>query len=301
MSEKEFVGVIPPILTLFDKDGRVDEALQRKYVEYLVNSGVHGLFVCGTFGSGIMMTVEEHKQVAEICIDQVKGRIPCIVHVGSPSTDISLAFARNAEAAGAVAVSAVTPFYYKHSKEAIVSYYERLVNSVAIPVMAYNNLDTSGFLITPDVATELSKVGVRGMKDTGPIENFYLMKTRLENLGLNFEFIIGTCGHWLPAALTGVKAMVSGTANIFPEVVLDMYHTTMNQGVQAAADLQAKVIRLRDIQLIGGKNLTTMAVLEMRGIEAGFPKGPFLPLDDSVKLKIREAVVAEDLQTLFML
>ena len=54
-----------------------------------------------------------------------------------------------------------------------------------------------------------------------------------------------------------------------------MYNTTMTKGVQAAADLQMKVIRLRDIQLIGGKNLSTMAVLEMRGIPAGFPKAPF--------------------------
>jgi len=296
MESKEFKGVIPPILTLFNEQGRVDEEKQRNYVEYLVKAGIHGLFVCGTFGCGIMMTVEEHKKVVEIVIDQVKGRIPIIVHVGSTSTDISIALAKNAEALGADAISAVTPFYYKHSDEAIVNFFNSLVKIVNIPVLAYNNVTTSGYLITPNVAIKLAKVGVRGIKDTGPIENFYLMKTRMEQKGFDFQFIIGTCGHWLPAASTGVKAMISGTANSFPEVVLDMYNTTVEKGSEAAAELQMKIIRLRDLQLIGGKILTTMAVLELRGISAGYPKRPFIPLSETAKQRIREAVIEESLE-----
>jgi 4-hydroxy-tetrahydrodipicolinate synthase len=295
MTNRELRGVIPPILTLFDRHGEPDEELQRRYVDYLIDHGVHGLFVCGTFGSGIMLTVEQHQKVTQICIDQAKKCVPCIVHVGSTSTDISVTLAKNAEAAGAAVVSAVPPFYYKYSNAAMVAHYAALVKSVKIPVYAYNNAETSGYLITPEVAVQMARVGVSGMKDTGPIENFYLMKTRMAEAGLDFDFVIGTCGHWLPAALMGVKAMVTGSSNIFPEVVVDMYNTTMTKGVQAAADLQMKVIRLRDIQLIGGKNTCTMAVLEMRGIPAGFPKAPFQPLDAAVKQRIRDAVVKEGL------
>ncbi len=295
MAKKEFKGVIPPILTIFDKNGEVDEDLQRKYVEYLVKSGLHGLFVCGTFGAGVMMTVEQHKKAAQITIDQIKGRIPCIVHVGTTSTDISKVLARNAEALGADAVSAVPPFYNKYSNQAMVAHYAALVKSVSIPVFAYNNFETSGYLVTPDVAIQMARAGVKGMKDTGPIENFYLMKTRMENEGLDFQFIIGTCGHWVPAAVMGVKAMVSGSSNIFPEVLVDMYNMTMNKGVQAAAELQMKVIRLRDIQRMGGNIPTTIAVLEMRGLSAGYPKAPFQPLDAPLKQRVREAIVKEGL------
>jgi len=298
MKSKEFKGVIPPILTLFTEHGEVDEDLQRAYIDFLVEKGVHGLFTCGTFGSGIMMTIEEHQKVAKICLDQAKGRVDCIVHAGSTSTDISKALARNAQAAGADAVSAVPPFYYKYSKQAVVAHFAELVKSVDIPVFAYNNPETTGFSITPDVVLELARVGVKGMKDTGPMENFYLMKTRMESEGLDFQFIIGKAAHWLPAALMGVKAMVEGSANIFPEVVVDMYNTTINEGVQAAAELQMKVVRVRDIQLIGGKNLTTMAVLEMRGLGAGYPKAPFQPLDALVKQRIRDAIVKEGMENI---
>ena len=66
--------------------------------------------------------------------------------------------------------------------------------------------------------------------------------------------------------------------------------------MEAAVPLQKKVVRLRDIQLIGGKNITTMAVLEMRGLQVGYPKAPFQPLDASVKQRIRDAIVKEGLE-----
>lgn len=295
---KEFTGVIPPTLTLYTKRGEVDEELQRAYIEFLITSGIHGAFACGTFGTGIMISPEQHKKVLEVTIDQAKGRIPVIAHAGTVSTDRSVILAKNAEEAGADAVSSLPPFYYKHTTEAIIAHYAALVKSVNIPVFTYNNPKTTGVSVTPDMIIALARAGVKGMKDTGPIENFYLMKTRMERKGLDFQFIIGTGGHWLPAALTGVKAMVSGSSNIFPETVVEMYNTTMKEGVQAAAELQAQVIRLRDIQLIGGKILTTMAVLEMRGFGVGYPKAPFQPLDDSVKKRIRDAIIEEGLESI---
>lgn len=292
---KEFKGVIPPTLTLFTKSGEVDEDLHREYIEFLIQGGVHGLFACGTFGTGIMMSPGQHKKAVEMTVDQAKGRADVIAHVGTVSTDRSIVLARNAEEVGADAVSSLPPFYYKHTSEAIVAHYAALVKNVSIPVLTYNNPTTTGVFITPDMAVELVRVGVKGMKDTGPIENFYLMKERVKAAGLldGFQFIIGTGAHWLPAALTGTKAMVTGSANMFPEVVVDMYNTTVSKGVQAAVDLGMKVVRLRDIQLIGGKILTTLAVLEMRGLKAGYPKAPFQPLDASVKQRIRDALIEE--------
>jgi 4-hydroxy-tetrahydrodipicolinate synthase len=300
MEKKVFKGVIPPILTIFDGQGHVDEDLQRAYVEFLIEKGVHGIFICGTFGCGIMMTVEEHKRTAQICIEQAKGRADCIVHVGSTNTDISKKLAQNAQEVGADAVSAVPPFYYKFSKEAVIAHFAELVKSVDVPVFTYNNPETTGFNVTPDVILELAHVGVKGMKDTGPMENFYLMMTRMEKEGLDFQFIMGKAAHWLPAALMGVNAMVEGSGNIFPEVVVEMYETSINEGVQAAAELQKKVVRLRDIQLIGGKILSTMAVLELRGISAGYPKKPFQPLNDSIKQRIRDAVIEEGLANIIV-
>ena len=89
-----------------------------------------GSSVCGTFGSGIMLTVEQHQKVTQSCIDQAKKHVPCIVHVGSTSTDISMTLAKNAKAAGADVVSAVPTFYYKYNNAAMVAHDAVLVRSV---------------------------------------------------------------------------------------------------------------------------------------------------------------------------
>ena len=71
--EKDIRGIIPPVVTIFNADGKVDEARYRNHIEFLANK-VHGLFVCGTYGAGPAMTLEERKRVTEIAIDQVNGR-----------------------------------------------------------------------------------------------------------------------------------------------------------------------------------------------------------------------------------
>ena len=298
MASPQLRGVIPPILTLFDQRGEVDEALQRRYVDYLIDAGVHGLLICDAFGSGLMLSAEQHRKCAEICIDQARKRVPCIVQVGRSSTDATLALARNAEAAGADAVSAVPPFHYTHGAPSVVAHFSALVKAVSVPVYACNDVDTTGYLIKPEVVLPLAKAGIHGMIDTGPIESFYLMKARMDQAGQDFDFIMGTCGHWLPAALVEVRAMVSRPANIFPEVVVKLWEATAQLGPAAAGELQLKVVRLRDIQRIGGATLSTMAVLELRGIGAGHPKAPFQPLDISMKRRIRDAVVEEGLGSL---
>jgi len=90
-------GIIPPLLTAFDKNG-VDK--------------VQGFYPCGTYGSGPLMNVEERKRVAEVVIDEVNGRVPVIMHVGGASTRSVVELAKHAEKAGATAVASVPPIYY---------------------------------------------------------------------------------------------------------------------------------------------------------------------------------------------
>ena len=66
---REVIGVIPPLTTPFTKSGDVYEEGLRRLVDFQIEKGVHGLFVCGTYGSGPIMTVQERKQCHEIAVD----------------------------------------------------------------------------------------------------------------------------------------------------------------------------------------------------------------------------------------
>jgi dihydrodipicolinate synthase/N-acetylneuraminate lyase len=55
--DKKISGIIPPLLTAFDKQGNFDERAQREIVSFLVDK-VQGFYPCGTYGSGPLMSVD---------------------------------------------------------------------------------------------------------------------------------------------------------------------------------------------------------------------------------------------------
>ncbi|MEM3485617.1 MAG: dihydrodipicolinate synthase family protein, partial [Candidatus Methanomethyliaceae archaeon] len=207
-------GVIPPLLTAFDAKGDFDEQAQREIVSFLIDN-VHGLYVCGTYGSGPFLEVEERKKVAEVVIDEVNGRIPVIIHVGTVSTRAAIELAQHAASAGATAVAAVPPFYYGFKEPEVERHFRALAESVTIPVLVYNNPRTTGVSISPEFLNRLAQVGIDGVKDSSfDILVFYDFLRNVKKAG--FRFIIGTEALMLPALAMGAHGSVPGLANALP-------------------------------------------------------------------------------------
>jgi N-acetylneuraminate lyase len=103
-------GVIPALVTPFNRDESLSEVGMRVLVEHLIKKGVNGLYLTGSTGEGFLMTPSERERVVEVVIDQVQQRIPVIVHVGAIGTKISIDLTQHAEKAGADAVSSVPLF-----------------------------------------------------------------------------------------------------------------------------------------------------------------------------------------------
>ena len=276
---REVKGIIPPLTTPFTVNGNVYEAGLRRLVEFQVEKGVHGLFICGTYGSGPIMTTEQRKKVHEIVVDQTKGRITVIAHVGTTSTAQSIELARQAEAVGADYVASVSPYYHRHDERAVVQYFRALAKAVDLPVYVYNNPKASGVTITPSFLHHLAEVGIRGIKDSGFsfIELTHFMLA-LEDKP-DFRFIVGTEALVLPALLVGAKGCVSGLANAFPELMVKLWDVFQAGQYKEAARLQMQVNRARQILHIPtSTNAACYAILKERGIDVGHPKLPILPV-----------------------
>lgn len=282
---KQLKGIIPPLTTPFTKEGDVYEEGLRRLVEFQIENGSLGLFICGTYGSGPIMTVEERKQVHEIVVDQVGGRINVVAHVGTTSTAQSVALAQHAESIGIPYVAAVSPYYHRHGERTVVEFFRTLVQAVDIPVYVYNNPKCSGVTITPSFLRHLADVGVVGMKDSGfgyiDFTHFVLaMQDRPD-----FRFIVGTEGIALPAWMAGARGCVSGLANVFPGVMSELWDLFEASEYGKAARLQLRVNRARQILHIpSSTNAACYAVLHERGIDAGYPKAPILPVKESNRI-----------------
>jgi 4-hydroxy-tetrahydrodipicolinate synthase len=281
---KEVKGIIPPLTTPFTEDGNVYEAGLRQLVEFQVENGIHGLFICGTYGSGPIMTTEQRKRVHEIVVNQTKGRSTVIAHVGTTSTAQSVDLAQHAEAVGADYIASVSPYYHRHDEYAVVQYFDALVNSVDLPVFVYNNPKASGVTISPSFLYHLTEVGVQGIKDSGfSFIEFTHFILALEDKP-NFIFIVGTEALALPALMVGAKGCVSGLANAFPELMVEFWNMFQAGQYKEATRLQMKINKARQILHIpSSTNAACYAVLKERGIDVGLPKLPILPVSGGKK------------------
>jgi len=126
----EIEGVIPAMLTVFDKDENIDVEGLRRLTEHLIDNKVNGLYLTGSTGEGFLMTTSERKRVVEVVIDQVKGRIPVIVHVGDIGTKKTIELAKHAHETGADAISSVPPFYWNFNQ----SKYTIIIVMLQIPL-----------------------------------------------------------------------------------------------------------------------------------------------------------------------
>jgi 4-hydroxy-tetrahydrodipicolinate synthase len=277
--DPEIQGVIPPLTTPFMKDGTVYEDGLRRLLDFQIEKGSLGVFLCGTYGSGPLMSVSERKKVVEVAVDQIKKRIAAIVHVGTTNTKDSVELAEHAEDSDADAVAAVPPYYYRHSERTVLQHYNELVKAVEIPVYVYNNPARTGFTITPSFLKKLAETGVKGIKDS----SFSLVEFThflIELAGReDFTFIIGTEALAFPAIMMGAKGCISGLANAFPEPMVELYKAIMKRECEKAAKLQLKVNEGRRILHIAhSTNAACYAMLNERGIDVGVPKLPTLPV-----------------------
>jgi len=106
-------GLIAATYTPLHENGGIHLERVAPEVDYLVESGVSGLYVCGSTGEGMSLTLDERRRVAEAFVQATKGRMPVIVQVGRNSLVEAQELAAHAQEIGSDIVSATCPFYYK--------------------------------------------------------------------------------------------------------------------------------------------------------------------------------------------
>ncbi len=287
---QKLIGVVPPMVTPFTRAGDVDELNLAKLVEFLCRH-VHGLFICGSYGNGPLMTVEEKKRVMDVVMRHRRPGIQVVVHVGTTNVRESVALARYAEQAGADKVSSVVPYYFHHTPDSIKLHFERLVQAVRIPVYAYNNPKFTGVSLDVPLVQALADLGVAGIKDSSfdimVLANF-LRKIRTEG----FDVVLGTEAMFLSAAALGVQAYIPGLGNAFPEICVDLYEAASRLQHERARELQRQVNELRDIMYMAKSTVVAVyALLQIRGVCDAYPREPFIPLSPVEIAVMRDALV----------
>jgi len=289
--EKKINGVIPPLVTTYDQNGNFDHKRMKNLVKFVEKGGINGVFVCGTYGSGPLMSLKEREEVLETVINSVSSSTAVIAHVGSSNPEEAIELAKHAESVGAVGVASVVPFYYSHAfnDDDVKRFFVKLINSVKIPILLYNNPKASGYTVKSTLLKDLYKEGLAGVKDSS-LDLLFFYSVKYEIDFQKFLYIVGTEAFILPTVPLGASGTIAGLANAFPGIVVETFNETKQGNYTKAFELQGKVNKLREIQHFTQSIPAIHAFLDIIGFDAGYPRSPFLPVDKETKDKMKEAL-----------
>lgn len=289
-------GSLVPNITLFDASGNIDLERTRWHMQWMLEKGVNGLFLTGSYGAGPLMTSEERLEVfraAKDIADRFPGRV-IIPHIGCIDNKNSIELAVAADELGAYAFGAVPPFYYKHTDAAVFNYYKEIIENVRTPVFAYNNPETTRFTFSLGLVQKLQGVGLAGLKDSpldvGFVSSVYY-DAKLNHK--NFEVIIGTSKGWLPFYYMGIRSMIAGMNNYAPEVITALVESTFAGDETRSEKVYMAMMDLSKKLHFTDSTIASHMALYARGFDGGYPRKPMLlpPFDDPKYAEIREAMV----------
>ncbi len=272
-----FRGVICPILTPFDSQGRIDFTALRRLVDFLVEHGVDGLLPGGTTGEGMLLNSEERKQLVEVVVDQAAGRVKVLAHTGSITTAETVELSRHARASGADGVSVITPYFYFIDEQALFAHYLAVANAVPdLPLSLYCYPGNARHEISPGLLRRLCAAApnIVAIKSSSP--DLIRFQEYVQASGEGFNPLCGVDALALPALSIGAKGQVSGNANVFPEIFRRLYDAYAAGDMAECRQQQATINRIR---AIFHDNLAWFkAAMDLRGIPVGPPRPPLRDL-----------------------
>jgi len=278
-------GAITAIVTPF-KNGEVDEEAYRELIEFQIQGGIHGIVPCGTTGEAATLSHAEHKRVVEICVDQVKKRVPVIAGTGSNNTAEAVELTQHAEAAGADFALMITPYYNKPTQEGLVLHYKTICEKTRIPIIVYNVPSRTSVNLLPETVARLTQFpNIVGIKEaTGDMKQCAKI---IELCGDRITVLSGDDFTVLPLLAIGGKGVISVVSNVVPGDMAGMCTAFFAGDLDTARKLHYKMWPLMEAMFYETNPAPAKTALKLMGRITGEVRQPLCPLSPANEEKLR--------------
>jgi 4-hydroxy-tetrahydrodipicolinate synthase len=265
-----FEGAITAMVTPFRK-GKVDADQLRKNVEFQIKQGINALVPTGTTGESPTLSHDEHKQVIEVVVEAVNGRVPVIAGTGSNSTDEAIALTQHAAKVGVSGSLQVSPYYNKPTQAGLYAHFMAIADAVELPMVLYNIPGRCGVTIEASTIARLAEHdNIVAVKEaTGSLD----MASEIASL-CEITILSGDDSLTLPLASVGGRGVISVLSNIIPAEIRKLTDACLAGDMQAARDMHLKHFPLFKGMFTETNPIpvkTAMAMLEMDNGEMRLP------------------------------
>lgn len=203
-------------LTPLSEEG-VDEAALTGLVARIVAAGVDSIGVLGSTGIYPYLDRAERSTALEVAVAAAAGT-PVIAGIGALRTREVVAYAQDAQTAGAAGLLLASVSYHRLSEEEVYGLYRDVASAVSVPVIVYDNPGTTGFTFTDEFYGRLVQLpSITGIKVPPPAAEVADRVTALRS-GLPGCVSVGISGDWVAAEalLAGADCWYSVIGGVFP-------------------------------------------------------------------------------------
>jgi len=267
-------GIYVAMMTPFE-DGRINEAVVRQMVDFVIERGVHGIFPISSVGEFIHLDFEEKVFLMQIVHDQARGRVAVTPGVASTRPEDSIRLAKKAQEIGCEAVVIAPPYYYPISQDNMERHFEMVSDAIDLPLILYN-IPLFAPPISYDVVKRLSRrKNIVAMKDSsGSMVDLLHYMDKIRLIGEDLSFLIGREDILFPALMVGAKGCMTATAGILPEIMVGIYNAWREGDYEKARELQFSILLLIRAMFSIPFPLGFKTALEVRGFKMGPPQQP---------------------------
>jgi 4-hydroxy-tetrahydrodipicolinate synthase len=294
MDRSQFRGIIPALATPMHDDGSLNLPGVAPLIEFVLSEGVHGIFTLGSQGEAFALSADEKRQVLEAVIAAVGGRVPVIAGSGAITTRDAIALSKQAEQAGADALSIVTPYYISPSQDELYAHYAAIAEIVTIPILAYSNpMRTGGVRIAPATMARLAAdfPHIIGIKDSsGDLSELGAL---VRACPPDFLAFVGREQLLYGALCYGAAGAVALAANVVPGLAVGVYDAFQAGDHARARAFQERFSACREVLgAVGSYPVPVKEALGLMGLPVGPARRPILPLNETQRERLAAALEA---------
>ena len=240
-------GILTPLMVPLSPNGDINEEELRRYIDWLIDKGVHGLYPNGSTGEFTRFSAEERRRIIKIVCDQTANRVPVLAGAAEANIRETLDACSAYHDFGARAVAIVSPFYYKLSPESVFAYFREIAINSPIDVTLYN-IPLFASPIDNETVCRLAEFDrIIGIKDSsGDLASMTRMIRSIRPHRPDFLFMTGWDAVLVPMLMAGCQGGTHATSGIVPEITRAIYDLTKKNDFDKALSLQKQLLELFD-------------------------------------------------------
>jgi 4-hydroxy-tetrahydrodipicolinate synthase len=286
----QLTGIIPPLVTPFVPGSQdLDEQALRAELRYLLETGVHGLTLCGSTGEGQTLSLEETVRCAEIAVEEARGRVPVVIGIIRDSTREVIRYGLALTRVRGVDALQITPVHYLFNPgpEGTYAYYEEIGQAVGLPIVIYNVVPWN--TISPETLLWLSEIpAVIAVKQSGG-DIHKLAELLRANRG-RLQVLTAVDDLLYPSLALGADGAIAAILTVLPDLAVGLWDAVQRGDHAAARALHERMLPVWMAINAPDMSARTKAAIELRGRPVGPPRRPLLPVGAAVRDRLAGAL-----------